>query len=269
MTEEMISSIGRLLPLKVARSRLIALPACSPGEHDIRFMSKIFLRRGEELIHGVELAARYLDASKEELHRVFNLSDKTEERNFYTIDLILDVLRDTARDDDEYRKLKDGLGRMMAFDAVVGVQDRHAENWGVIENNSTGQSRRFAPVYDTARGLFCTHLESDLEARDREGRREEIIRKYANRSTPVFGCHELASEYRISHFQMVEYMVTHLREDLRPSVSRLIHSVKPDEIWKMLQKKFSRIVTRRRLQWIDSLLRLRVKELRSIVERTR
>jgi hypothetical protein len=32
------------------------------------------------------------------------------------------------------RRLLDGFARMLAFDALIGANDRHAQNWGVIES---------------------------------------------------------------------------------------------------------------------------------------
>src|SRR5579862_6414066 len=60
VTEHLISCIGRLLPLKVAQSRLAVLPGDerSASRPDVRFMSRVFLRHGvEHLRHGIELVA--------------------------------------------------------------------------------------------------------------------------------------------------------------------------------------------------------------------
>ncbi len=54
------------------------------------------------------------------------------------------------------------LVRLIGFDAIVGNQDRHLFNWGVIVPTHTGRPSRFAPVYDTARGLFWNTAEGAL-----------------------------------------------------------------------------------------------------------
>jgi hypothetical protein len=46
------------------------------------------------------------------------------------------------------------LSRLVIFDAVVGNNDRHFFNWGVIRSVESNFQPFFSPVYDTARGLF-------------------------------------------------------------------------------------------------------------------
>ena len=135
VTEEIISSIGRLLPIEIAKSRCVRLPSLTPGGPvDVRFMSRNFLRRGDEqLLHGLELVANYLDSNAAEVTEVFHLEEKREERRFYTVDQMLLVLKWWGRTEVERRSLCNSFGRMLAFDALVGAQDRHAMNWGGIE----------------------------------------------------------------------------------------------------------------------------------------
>lgn len=47
-----------------------------------------------------------------------------------------------------------GFVKMLAFDALIGHNDRHPYNWGVIVPIRRKKQPRFAPVYDTARALF-------------------------------------------------------------------------------------------------------------------
>ena len=55
VTEEIISKIGEMLPLEIARSRLVRVK-----KHDVRFLSRNFVIQGQyELLHGIELVAKY------------------------------------------------------------------------------------------------------------------------------------------------------------------------------------------------------------------
>lgn len=52
---------------------------------------------------------------------------------------------------------------MLVFDAIVGNNDRHFYNWGVIVDLKGMKPPRFSPVYDTARGLFWNQSEEWIE----------------------------------------------------------------------------------------------------------
>lgn len=101
------------------------------------------------------------------------------ERRFYTIDLVLSVLREVSVDVAHERALIAGLGRMLTFDALVGAHDRHASNWGVIENVLTSSPARFALIFDTARGLLLRH-DDDALTRECRDDRDAFLRRYAS-----------------------------------------------------------------------------------------
>ena len=72
VTEEIISKIGDLLPLEMAQSKLVRL-----SKTDIRFLSKDFKKRDqEELIHGIEIAAQFFDATTDDVETAFQLDEK-------------------------------------------------------------------------------------------------------------------------------------------------------------------------------------------------
>jgi hypothetical protein len=82
VTEEIISSVGHLLPVSIAQSKLVRLPGTNPP--DIRFMSRNFLRPlREQLVHGAELVANYLGSTESEVSEVFRLTDRHEERKLW------------------------------------------------------------------------------------------------------------------------------------------------------------------------------------------
>jgi hypothetical protein len=275
VTEEIISQIGRMLPLRVARSLLVRLPPsqgqrkASPGTlPDVRFMSRNFLRRGEQaMLHGLEVVAEYLDSDQEEVTRVFNLTDKGEERRFYTIDFIVVVLRWWGRNERERQSLVDGLGRMLAFDALVGAPDRHALNWAVLEDlHDADAPRRFAPIFDTARGLFGDHDDARLRSLVEQGRQEAYIETYANRSKPVFGCQEQDAGDKVNHFQLIEYAVTQLGDDLAAPIRQIINSFHHADVHQMLLRRFRRVISPLRLDFISNLLRFRSDRLKIVVQ---
>ena len=265
VTEAMLSTIGKTLPLSMANFRLVRLPTAQ-SEPDIRFMSEVFLKTGESLIHGVEIAGRFFEARPDEINRVFHLEDNRREREFYTVDLVLEMLKALGRDDAERKSLISGFGRMVAFDAFVGVQDRHAENWGVVECSlNPSQPMKLSPIYDTARGLFVSHGEDKLEEIDQSGDRQEQIQRYAEKSKPIFGCKCDGDVRTINHFRLIEHMVTELGPYFGRPVRQLVGAIDLRRIEKQLQIKYARIVTRRRMEFIALLLRYRHHRLRETV----
>ena len=177
VTEEIISKIGTTLPIHIAESKLVRI-----SRTDVRFMSKNFVSKGQaELVHGIELAANYFQTSPSDVESAFNLSDKKQEALFYTIEnicLILDALYSS-----NCESLKAGFFKMIAFDAFVGAPDRHAMNWGVLIP-AGGQAGlvTYAPVFDTARGLFREISDEHLKERVERNGKHSFISTYAKKS---------------------------------------------------------------------------------------
>jgi hypothetical protein len=258
----MIYCLGTQLPVKLAKGRLARLRTPSGTVPDVRFLSRYFLRDGEQLLHGVELAAQCLDVTPEDLAAAVA---RDAEWNFYTVDTIDEMLRQVSgADETMLNALRSGFARMMAFDALVGANDRHPQNWGLIQRAlDRRQPLRFAPLFDTARGLFWNNADDKLAANDRRTHREQFIRQYAEKSRPLIGTNAKA---RPNHFEVIEYMmsVDHGRRygrDLR-AVIRAFH---PQHARKLLHERFQRVVSRLRLEFVFDLLCHRHETLSLIV----
>ena len=70
---------------------------------------------------------------------------KDKNREKYTIENIIDTLK-------KY-KLENEFIEMLLFDAFVGQQDRHEQNWGIIINNDVNGVISFSPIYDNSSAL--------------------------------------------------------------------------------------------------------------------
>ncbi|MDP1728281.1 MAG: S24 family peptidase [Bacteroidota bacterium] len=74
-------------------------------------------------------------------------------RELFTFEFIKDAIRSVYPNC--FETLLIGLVRLLAFDAVVGNNDRHFYNWGIIDfKKNTTKLPTFAPIYDSARGLY-------------------------------------------------------------------------------------------------------------------
>jgi hypothetical protein len=142
--EYLINKIGDNLDLKMNETELVI---CN---NQIRFLSKYFLEKNEILLHGAEICGDYLNDRKfaEDI-----ALDKIKAREFFTFEFITEALDHLFKNDSA--QLKINFVKMLVFDCLVGNNDRHFYNWGVITNTHRNvKFPKFAPVYDSARGLF-------------------------------------------------------------------------------------------------------------------
>ena len=253
VTEEIISTIGAMLPVRMARSRLVRV-----ARDDVRFLSRDFVDvEHERLRHGIELAAAYFGATPDEVAATFQLADRRREREFYTVEHMLTILEELYGRDSGALAVE--FVKMLAFDAFIGAPDRHGMNWGVLEPRRPGRLLvRFAPIFDTARGLFVNHSDAELARHARRLGRHRFVERYALRSRPILSVGGAVSQ---NHFGLVEG-VAREHPDLLPAMRSVFDAVSVPDIERMLQRRFRRIITQRRLKFIVDLLEFRIGVLR-------
>lgn len=178
ITEYAIYLVGRSLGISVAEGRI----ARYGGR--LRFLSRYFLgaNTNEELVHGVQLFHELYDEST--VMEV--LGNKEREQEMFSVQSIKAAFGAHYGDESE-EQLFDGFVTMLTHDALVGVQDRHHENWGLIVRRRVADpAPRFAPLYDSARGLFCNETDDRLaEKSARHGM--QWMDRYVSRSRPLIG----------------------------------------------------------------------------------
>ena len=114
---------------------------------------KYFLdRQNEQLTHGAEIFE--LSLGKENYQE---LADKKSEKDYFTFQMTAEAIK--VAFPDSHEKIMAGFVEMLAFDALIGHNDRHPYNWGVIVPIRKSKPPRFSPVFDTARALFWNNPE--------------------------------------------------------------------------------------------------------------
>jgi hypothetical protein len=73
---------------------------------------------------------------------------------------------------------------MLVFDALIGSMDRHAQNWGVLQQTSLPEHYRFAPIFDSARALLWLLPERTLVRYNSD---EGLLKKHVDASKPCIG----------------------------------------------------------------------------------
>jgi hypothetical protein len=194
MTEYIIYLVGRNIGAHVADAKI--------GRYrgKLRFLSKYFLdrTRGEELVHGVQLFRELYD--EETINKI--MGHEPSEQRLFNLQAIRSAFgahyMDYGSDVEEtlFRSLVD----MVVHDAIIGVQDRHHENWGVIVHRGrSAPAPRFAPLYDSARGLFCNETDAQLSGRLSRKDAHQWLDRYVARSRPLMGWDGLVPSARRSY----------------------------------------------------------------------
>ncbi len=244
-----------MLPLRIARSKLARI-----SKTDVRFLSKNFILHDKQfLLHGAELIAGYFDVHPDELESAFNLDSKESERELYTVNNITTIL-DTLHQN-KAKALKHDFIKMIVFDAFVGAPDRHGMNWGVLESlDAESDGVSFAPIFDTARGLFREISDVDLSKHARKGR-ENFLAKYAERSRPILGTGDGG---HLNHFDLIGWIIRQQDDADRKAVNEVIDAIDICSIEHMLQRNFRRIITQYRIEMIRDLLLVRLRRIREV-----
>lgn len=265
VTEYLIARLGSILPLRVIQARLVRLRPRRDDPSEVRFLSRDFLRHpSDRLIHGVELMAQWLDVSKDEVNEAFS---RSEELQLYRCDYVLDALKKAAQFD-EYPLLARGFGRMLGYDALIGANDRHPMNWGVVRDVTVRAPVRFSPVFDTARGLFWQHPDEHLRRVEEEGGVDAHVAAYAEGSHALIGRPGDDTTTRLNHFDLVEGILLSQPPHLTDGMLEVIQRFSLVEAERLLRREFSCILTPRRLRFIVRLLRYRHSRLRRLIDGT-
>jgi len=121
------------------------------------------------------------------------------------------------------------LIQIIAFDAIVGNNDRHFYNWGFIGNvlNKANKRVSFAPAYDTARGLLWSFTEKKVQGMYSAVQHGDDLRiiSFISKSKPRFS---IEGNSKANHFDLVESL-----GDMNPAYRRVISDMVTEEHQKL------------------------------------
>lgn len=145
----------------------------------------------------------------------------------YKIRAILELLEENGAE------ILNGFIKQMIFDALIGEQDRHWQNWGFILKDRT---KTFAPFYDNSDSLMSEYCnrDSDLCKFDKD-KSSPQFESYINRSRMAIYNKE---GKRFKSFEMINYLLTKYPKQLKKdalalnsltkySVAKIVHNI-PD-----------------------------------------
>lgn len=249
--EYMINRAGETLGIRMNEVLLCRING------QIRFLSRYFLKRDESLIHGAEICGEFL----EDMEMAKQIADeKKSARELFTFEFIVEAVK--AIFPGNYEAILLELVRMLTFDALVGNNDRHFYNWGIIAHKKkSNQLPRFAPVYDSARGLLWNVSdESIVKWRKMQQSGGMHLARYINDACPRIS---VEGNNGIGHFALMEFLKTQ-KPVYRETIDGLASLDSESAVLKMLEKEFYPFFTVTRREAVSYIIKERFKKVREV-----
>lgn len=253
ITEHLLNRIGEVLGFNMAESGLLWLG------NQIRFISKYFLNQPhiQVLDHGADLYAGYLN----DRDFVEEIENTNQSPDFFTIQFTEITLKHFFPDD--YWELMVEFIKLLVFDALIGNNDRHFYNWGIIRNILGKNKPFFSPIYDTARGLFWNDHEDKLKnIYYNKNRLDSFIKKYAEASSPKIGWE---GSGKINHFELVRSIKTLPYAVNCVSLSNICSHDALEKVNNMIDSEFRHLISIERRNLIKICLKYRHERIHKIL----
>jgi len=255
ITEYLMNRIGEEIGLDIAKPKLVL----AGGQ--IRFLSRYFLDpvKNEQLIHGAQIYARHLE--DEEFVEQANERKRNDiTRELFTFQFTEEAIK--AIFPTHHELIMRDFVAMILFDAIVGNNDRHFYNWGVIHDVYNETTPRFSPIYDTARGLFWNETEDKIRAYFASDKQlDSKLINYVDNAKPRVGWEGTRN---LNHFEVIEKIFT---SDTRfcDLCQSLVNEDKKQNILRLLEREFTGLMSVERLNLIKRCISLRLDRLRQII----
>ncbi len=253
ITELLLNRLGLIFGLNMAESRVVMLGG------QLRFLSRYFLNsEREELVHGADILAGFLNDSPLFVEEV----DKQKLTNeWFTLQLIDQAVENMFLHQKE--EIMYNLSKLIIFDAVVGNNDRHFFNWGVVRSIDSRFQPYFSPIYDTARGLFWNDSEEKLRKIIEVNKTiDNHIKKYCKESKPKIGWD---GEPKLNHFSLFERIYKNEFYISADEIRTLLDPCVLEEMIAEVKYNFGDLISTNRTTMICKCLEYRFNYLRKML----
>ena len=139
--------------------------------------------------------------------------------------------------------------RIMFFDALVGEQDRHEENWGITK---VANEYKLSPLYDNGDSLLRNFKDSTYAEQYYSGKK--CFESYINKSKSLI--YKEDKQQRYKHFELIKYLNDNYRNIVQKEIRNLnkltdekienIVNRIPDELLTDIHKKYIIIYLKKR-----------------------
>lgn len=162
---------------------------------------------------------------------------------YYTISNIKKVL------DGLDLNLFDEFIKVMVFDALVGEQDRHEENWGI---ERIGNSYRFSPLYDNGCNLLRNFKDEKYALDYYSGKKD--FDAYINKCKSLIYREDHKGQYK--HFELIKYLNDNYHDLVQKEISNL-KKLTDDKIKEIVNKIPNELLTSKHKEYIIIYLKKR------------
>lgn len=242
ITEQLLSGLGNCFYLRMAETRLCEINT------QFRLLSKYFLKKEQQLVHGAEIYSGFLS----DKNFVDDVEKKQMARDFFTVQFTYDALKATFPE--EFQNIFKEFVKMLLFDALIGNNDRHYFNWGVITHLRQNRKPYFSPIYDTARGLLWNLSETKLLSLFSNKQLDTYLIKYLNGSKPKIGVDGIKD---LNHFMLAEFLIKHEFGIKNDEVKMHFNNKTLDNALNWIDNNFQGLYSPFRLQLIKRVLKER------------
>ncbi len=253
ITEHLISEIGILLGFDMAETKLFVING------KIRFFSSIFLNQHERIIHAADILKAFLDIEDDTLE---NIDKEKKSQDYFKFHEVIEILNKTIPINSI--EIQQKYIEMLVFDCILGINDRHFYNWGIINSFKKNDTYRFSPIYDSARGLFWNITENKVKnILNNEHSLSSYFDKYMINAIPKIGILEIDS--KINHIQLLKYMLESDKYD-KSKLTNLISKEILDKIESLIVNDFKKMISIKRKELILRYLNYRFKRIKEIID---
>ncbi|MEZ5058465.1 MAG: HipA domain-containing protein [Saprospiraceae bacterium] len=148
IVEYLMTRIGEVLGLNMSKSYLVSVHG------QLRFLSKYFLKNDQTLFHGAQIYSAFLNEADENFIDGVELLGLT--RELITFKFTCQAIEFSFPLESE--RIINSFLRLLLFDALVGNNDRHFYNWGVITNIRKNHRPFFLQFMILQGACFGTYL---------------------------------------------------------------------------------------------------------------
>lgn len=252
ITEYLLNLLGVEFGLEMADSKI----AWIGGQ--LRFLSRYFLTSNkQELIHGADIFAGFVN----DRDFIEQIEEQQLARDLLTLQFAKSALEFTFPF--HYEAILNQFVKMLLFDALVGNNDRHFYNWGVVRHIESKEEPYFSPIYDTARGLFWNESEKKVVALYKDSKRlENYLPKYCINSRPKIGWERTIN---INHFKLVCNIYKYELGISKSEINNLFLPSRFERMINCVELNFSNILGTERTKLILKCLNYRYNEISKLI----
>jgi hypothetical protein len=253
ITEHLLTRLGQEWGFRIANSKLYVILG------QVRFCSEFFRKSNQELVHGADILSIFLEENSSEIINEIDKAGWSQE--LLTFDVVIKAIKTVFSDEVVNGPIIKGLVDMLLFDSIVGNNDRHFFNGGVLRSLTDTDVPCFSPIYDSARGLFWNYSDQKIVNLYVNNRVEAEVQKYHKQTSPKIGWE---GDKNINHIAVV----TRLLENgyLQIEQSKMVFSSENLEKFKYLMKtEFKDLFLQQRKDLILRFLEYRFDEFNKVI----